>query len=542
LAVVGPVHSTEREGAALASHEDDDSGDENEAAAQKTLLSSPSSASARGLVSKHSAEDDGGESAASRRWMIFWSSVSLVVAVASMSAVGPVFLYLQQRGVPPILACSWRNQTMVLFLLIPALIEWFKLPKAQRSWDALRIEPEDEDAAATADNQSPKECSSPPAPTLSSLSSSSSSHLLHHAHHNHHTTASSPQQQQQQVHVTLRTVEPPAAEQRRGWHVFWYLLVVCLTWAGSLVLWVVALPYTSTPRASLFCSTYPLLLVPYMKFVQRVPVSGGEVLGVAISFIGILVTEIGSLMEEETGGAAMVQDGSGTPSSTLLDANGWTNGQRQLYGDVLCIGSSLLLGLNILFAEKTRKVLPLFSYSLSSAVIVLLLLVFGALWSEDATLSTDPLHGVFGWMVGDMLWLNLAFGFVVGMIGVLGFNFAVKYVNPLIFSSTQLLDPGLTGLLSWAAGLEGWPSASTFLGIAIVTLGIGFITVYQHRREGATTVATEAAAAHALEEATQATQATAAGKKALALPELTAANPPLVLAPSSSDAHASATV
>jgi drug/metabolite transporter (DMT)-like permease len=277
-----------------------------------------------------------------------------------------------------------------------------------------------------------------------------------------------------------------------------------------------------------------------MKFVQRVPVSGGEVLGVAISFVGILVTEIGSLMEEETGGAAMGQDGSGAPSSALLDVNGWTTGQRQLYGDVLCIGSSLLLGLNILFAEKTRKVLPLFSYSLSSAVVVLLLLVCGALWSEGATLSMDPLHGVFGWVVGDMLWLNLAFGFVVGMIGMLGFNFAVKYVNPLIFSSTQLLDPGLTGLLSWAAGLEGWPSGSTFLGIAVVTLGIGFITVYQHRREGATTVATEAAAAHALEEATQ---ATAAGKKALELPELTASNvAPLVLVPSSSETHASATV
>ena len=427
------------------------------------------------------------------RWMVFWSSVSLVVAVASMSAVGPLFLFLQQRGISPILACAWRNQTMVLFLLPPAIIEWMRVPAKQREWDSLRIE-EDEPASPSLTKKTdadsggremqqpaysyPTAAGGAMTPTLSTLRVS--------------PARSFPS-----------AVGLPSPAAKKGWHVSWYLLVVCITWAVSLVLWVVALPYTSTPRASLFCSTYPLLLVPYMKFVQKIPVSGGEVLGVCISFLGILTTEMSSIMNDQKPASALgpvaasrqgLSAGIGVDpasfsiaagASAELDGSGWTVGQRQLYGDALCVGSSLLLGLNILFAEKTRKVLPLFSYSCSSAFIVLLMLIAGAIAFEGASLSMDPVHGVFGWVVGSMLWINLVFGFVVGMIGVLGFNFAVKYVNPLIFSSTQLLDPGLTGLLSWLAGLEGWPERSTFVGVGIVTIGIGFITVYQHRREHA---------------------------------------------------------
>jgi len=443
------------------------------------LAAASSDVSSRPLPRSLTADLEVGSAA--NRWIVFWSSVSLVVAVASMSAVGPLFLYLQQRGISAMLACSWRNQTMVLFLLVPTLIEWFRLPASQRTWEALRVQDE-----APLGKESPKEATSPPpGPPSSSHSSGGGGGSIQltnlESARKHHRNGNGGEAQSHysfpttsQVRVTPRNTAAPAS---RGWHVSWYLLVVCLTWAGSLVLWVVALPYTSTPRASLFCSTYPLLLVPYMKYVQKVPVSAGEVLGVAISFVGILTSEMGSLM-----GDTSAETGADTKDAAASDSE-WTPGQRQLYGDLLCVGSSLLLGINIVFAEKTRKVLPLFSYTFVSAVVVLVLLVLGAMVGEGATWSTDPLHGVFGWVQGDMLWLNLAFGFVVGLIGVLGFNFAVKYVSPLIFSSTQLLDPGLTGVMSWMAGLEGFPSASTILGVLVVTVGIGCITVGQHKRE-----------------------------------------------------------
>jgi len=65
----------------------------------------------------------------------------------------------------------------------------------------------------------------------------------------------------------------------------------------------------------------------------------------------------------------------------------------------------------------------------------------------------------------------------------LGFNYAVKYVSPLLFSTVPLLDPILTGGISWAWGLEGVPSWSTFLGGGIVMIGIGIVVISEHRRK-----------------------------------------------------------
>lgn len=67
--------------------------------------------------------------------------------------------------------------------------------------------------------------------------------------------------------------------------------------------------------------------------------------------------------------------------------------------------------------------------------------------------------------------------------GLVGFNLAVKFVHPIVFSSVQLLDPGLAGMMSALFGVEPWPSASTYIGFAVVTLGIFTVVLFQARRE-----------------------------------------------------------
>lgn len=59
----------------------------------------------------------------------------------------------------------------------------------------------------------------------------------------------------------------------------------------------------------------------------------------------------------------------------------------------------------------------------------------------------------------------------------------MKFVHPIVFSSVQLLDPGLAGMMSAVFGVEPWPSASTYIGFAIVTLGIFIVVLFQARRE-----------------------------------------------------------
>jgi hypothetical protein len=54
-----------------------------------------------------------------------------------------------------------------------------------------------------------------------------------------------------------------------------------------------------------------------------------------------------------------------------------------------------------------------------------------------------------------------------------------------VFSTVQLLDPGISGVMSAVFGVEGWPTGSTYLGVAVVTAGIFLVVYYQTKRETA---------------------------------------------------------
>lgn len=48
---------------------------------------------------------------------------SMVLAICSGSAIGPMFKYMEQNKIPPFLSASWRCQCMIIFLLPMALLE-----------------------------------------------------------------------------------------------------------------------------------------------------------------------------------------------------------------------------------------------------------------------------------------------------------------------------------------------------------------------------------------------------------------------------------
>ena len=77
----------------------------------------------------------------------------------------------------------------------------------------------------------------------------------------------------------------------------------------------------------------------------------------------------------------------------------------------------------------------------------------------------------------------LTFGLVVGVVCICGFNYATQYINPIVFSCVQLLDPSVTGAISWFAGLEGIPDYVTWVGGFVVMSGVGVIMVGQSKRE-----------------------------------------------------------
>lgn len=58
----------------------------------------------------------------------------------------------------------------------------------------------------------------------------------------------------------------------------------------------------------------------------------------------------------------------------------------------------------------------------------------------------------------------------------------MTHISPLIFSSIQLVDPIMTGIIAWIAGIEGIPDLYTWIGGFVVISGVALITYGEHQR------------------------------------------------------------
>lgn len=60
--------------------------------------------------------------------------------------------------------------------------------------------------------------------------------------------------------------------------------------------------------------------------------------------------------------------------------------------------------------------------------------------------------------------------------------FQMQHIPPLVFSALSLVDPAVTAVLSWAFGIEQWPSLFAWIGGAVVMSGVGLISYGEHQR------------------------------------------------------------
>ncbi len=170
-----------------------------------------------------------------------------------------------------------------------------------------------------------------------------------------------------------------------------------------------------------------------------------------------------------------------------MDRAGGSAG-TQLIGDGLACASALIYTAQVLLAARGRKVLNLFTFSVINTSGAILFLSVGSIAIEGSRIGSAEADGLWGWVDRDRVLVMLIFGFVVGMIGLLGFNFwyararrrrrrrpaqsgagtddliwydggacgggSVKYISTIVLTAVQLSDPAITGLMSWMAGLE----------------------------------------------------------------------------------------
>ena len=91
---------------------------------------------------------------------------------------------------------------------------------------------------------------------------------------------------------------------------------------------------------------------------------------------------------------------------------------------------------------------------------------------------------VFGWISYEWWWEMLLFGLLIGLVCMTGFNYAIQHIPALVFSSATLVDPLVTGVLSYIAGLEAIPDVGTWLGGFVTIAGVAVIS-YGESRSGA---------------------------------------------------------
>jgi len=137
---------------------------------------------------------------------------------------------------------------------------------------------------------------------------------------------------------------------------------------------------------------------------SRRKASKGEILGVMISFLGIVMSEAGEMIQPDVGGD-----------------ESRVSGAKVLLGDGLCLLSAAFIAVDIVISGKSRQVVPLFTYSfLTGALTLLIVTVLSLAIERTSFFSISITEGHFGWVrsEGGLIWLNILFGFLEGMIGV----------------------------------------------------------------------------------------------------------------------------
>lgn len=226
--------------------------------------------------------------------------------------------------------------------------------------------------------------------------------------------------------------------------------------------------FTSTFKASLIACTHPLMLCLWFKITGK-PVSLLEMLGVLVSFSGLCLSCVPDLLHQSADDHQTAAAG---------------GGMREAMGILLCFAAAACEVAVLFNRIETKKHVPLFQYTAATTVIVMSCATIMSMILEGATIfCLSGTHCVWGWSSRHWVLTMLLFGFVVGLFCILGFNYALQHIPPLVFSSLALADPALTALLSWAAGLEGLPSIMSWMGGIVVMAGVGVISYGEHRRE-----------------------------------------------------------
>lgn len=144
----------------------------------------------------------------------------------------------------------------------------------------------------------------------------------------------------------------------------------------------------------------------------------------------------------------------------------------------LCIATSIAGALFFVINDILCQKIPL--------VLLVLVQSFLCFWSccmltkiiepQAVLFSVDPVWGCFGFLSGEDVINNLfVFGLSAGFFGNTGYVISLAFFSPAVISATFLLEPAIAQFLGWMTGVDHLPSYMTWIGTALVMLGIFLI-------------------------------------------------------------------
>ena len=212
--------------------------------------------------------------------------------------------------------------------------------------------------------------------------------------------------------------------------------------------WVASLDATSLTHSLLFVTAHPLIIIVGMGVLStfyigfRQP-SRLEVLGAMIGFSGAAVT--------------------------LLDQGSQQGGHTvTLWGDSLAFFGAVFVVGYIVSGRILREWMPIFLYAFPVTLLASLLLL-PASWLMEPEFAS---FGISGWIDAEFFPWFLALALIAGLLGHTGLNTCLRYISPLVISTSVTLEPVLGSLIGWAFFDAGIPGRWTWVGGPILVLGV----------------------------------------------------------------------
>lgn len=230
-----------------------------------------------------------------------------------------------------------------------------------------------------------------------------------------------------------------------------------LALAAHFATWVASLDATTLTHSLLFVTAHPLVIVLGMGVLARTATNVRaparmEWIGAAVCFVGASL--------------ALFDAGSAQGDQTVT-----------LWGDALAFSGAVFVVGYIVVGRVLREWMPIFLYAfpvtLVGAVVLLPLS-----WMIEPEFAK---FGALGWMEAEFFGWFLLLALIAGLLGHTGLNTCLRYISPLVVSTSVTLEPVIGSLIGWWFFDAGVPGFWTFIGGAVLMLGLMMVVITSER-------------------------------------------------------------